>query len=279
MIEIKTKNDYFNLFDNITELADYVTTKQRKAGRNNSSNELGNEEWYGTKNFDEALNLLKYGDDKLYEKIKEEKARLEIKNNLGNVKNRLAYKNDVCGYIPNVPNYLKGYPINMINCNRNRLSHRIINIFLNIRVNGGVQGSDIIRIGSKYLTVIDMLEKKGYRCNLYSGVANDDYGNYSFMLVRVKTDKEPLNLKKICFTIANPSMQRRIKFRWMEVNDGYRDFTDGYGDEADGGYIKKFLNKVLKDDVIVWNYESFMNYKSVEEIINDLKSYGINVLD
>lgn len=278
MIEIKTKNDYFNLFDNITELADYVTTRNKKSGRGNESNTIGEKYWYGTENFDEAIDLLKYGDEELFKKIKEEKAKLEIKNNLGNSKSRLNYKNDVCGYIPNVPNYLKGCPINMINCNRNKLSHKIVNIFLNVRVGAFTNASDIIKIGSKYLTVIDLLEKTGYRCNLYSGVANEEYGNYSFMLVRIKTDKEPLNLKKICFTIANASMQRRIKFRWMEVNDGDYDFTSGYGQVADKQYTKDFITKALKDDIIVWDYEDNNISKSIEQITQELKEkYGINI--
>ena len=95
-------------------------------------------------------------------------------------------------------------------------------------------------------------------------------------MVRIKTDKEPLNLKKICFTIAHPSMQRRIKFKWMEVNDFNFDFTQyGYGGYVSMSTVKNTIEKKLRDNFIVWSYESDMRSKSVEQIIEDLKKDGI----
>ena len=98
------------------------------------------------------------------------------------------------------------------------------------------------------------------------------------MLVKVKTDKEPLNLKKICFTIANASMQRRIKFKWMEVNDSREDMTNhGYGRPDNENHTKDVLKQYLKEEFIIWTYERDNNSKTVEEIINNLKNYGINL--
>jgi len=278
MIEVKKGKDYLNLFENISELSRYVN-RERKPGRCNSSDEE-DYGFYGTKNFNEALELLKYGDEKLYEKVKEERAKIKIDNLLGKASNKRVYFNNVCGYIPNVPNYLIGSPLSMIDMKKVESSQRIVNIFLNIRVCGGVDANDVIKIGTKYLSVIDLIEKSGYRCNLYSGVANASgyTDRHSCLMTRIKTDREPLNIKKICFAVANPSMQRRIKFRWQEVNDDSHDFShDGYGGPENQSYIEELLERELGEKFIIWNYESNNKSKPIEEIVKDLKNYGINI--
>lgn len=280
MLEINDKVNYINVFDNITELTNYLKTKKRKPGRDNDSEKEDDEDFFKTKTFEEAFDLLKYGDEDTYNKIKIESKKIDINKIIGANNQRLKYKNNFYGCVPNVPLYLKNQPIGMINPEKNLPANRILNIFLNIRVGGMVSSSSIIKVGLKYLTVIDILEKNGYRCNLYSGCANEGYHkDYSYFLVRIKTDKEPLNLKKICFTIAHPSMQRRIKFRWQEVNDFENDFTrSGYGCPDNIKHTKKILDEKLKDNFIVWTYENGIQSKTIQEVLEDLKKdYGIKI--
>ena len=98
--------------------------------------------------------------------------------------------------MPNVPAYLIGNPLNMINTEIGRISHKVINKFLSIGVPCHIDKEEITIRGLIYLTVIDLLEKAGYRCNLYAGVtASGSCAEY--MYVRIKTDREPLNLKKL----------------------------------------------------------------------------------
>lgn len=278
MLEINDKTNYINVFNNITEIVKYLVPRQTKYGRENISLRNDDEDFYGTETFEEAIDLLKYGDEELYNQIKKEQAKIDINKIIGAYGQKLKYKNKNYGSIPNVPAYLRGDPINMINPEKKQPANRILNIFLNIRVCGGVDKDDIIRMGLKYLTILDILEKSGYRCNLYSGCASEYNDKYSYFMVRIKTDKEPLNLKKICFTIAHPSMQRRIKFRWMEVNDFEQNFTHGYGHPDDIKHTQKILNEKLKDNFIVWTYEDGTSSKSEEKILEDLeKEYGIKI--
>lgn len=277
MLEINDHRNYINVFDNISDLTHYITTRPRKPGRDNDS-ENNDYSFSQTHTFDEAVELLKYGDENLFNLVKKAKSEINVEKILGNAKRRQVYKNNIQGYLPNVANFLIGNPKNMIDVEKAKTSQRVINIFLNIRVDGFTSADEVTKIGVKYLSVIDILEKMGYRCNLYSGVANERDGYYSFMMVRVKTDKEPLNMKKICFTIAHPSMQRRIKFKWMEVNDFHFDYTcRGYGGYVSPSTAKKILDEKLRDNFIVWTYETEARSKTVEEIIKDLKNDGINV--
>lgn len=280
MLEINDKTNYINVFNNITELIKYLGSRNTKSGRKKESQQEGDEDdFFGTESFEEAIDLLKYGDNDLYNQIKKEQAKININKMIGAYNQKLKYKNKTYGCVPNVPAYLRNNPINMINPEKKQPANRILNIFLNIRVRGFTDKEEIIKIGLKYLTILDILEKSGYRCNLYSGCANETNNKYSYFMVRIKTDKEPLNLKKICFTIANPSMQRRIKFRWMEVNDFEQDYThNGYGGHDDSKHTQKVLNEKLKDNYIVWTYENDSISKTEEEILKDLEeNYGIKI--
>lgn len=276
MIEINNSKHYINLFNSISELERYVSTRNTKAGRDQDSQEVSSDDWWGTKTFEEATDKLIHGDDELYSSLKTEIDKLNISKILGNISNKQKYVNRTYGCVPNVPAYLQGSPLNMINPEKTALNNKVINIFINIRVSGGTSGSKVTKIGSKYLAVIDILEKAGYRCNVYSGVANSSSTN-CLLMVRVKTDKEPLNLKKICFTIASPAMQRRIKFRWMEVNDCRQDYTRcGYGGTCFDDEIKEMLDET-KQDYIVWNYERNNVEFKVEDILKELEEQGIKI--
>lgn len=275
MLEISDKEKYITLFDNITELTNYIS-RPRKAGRDNSS-ESASEIFSGTKSYEEAFDSLKYGDENLFNKIKKEIDKIKIDKFLGNVANRQKYENRFYGCVPNVPAYLIKNPVNMINPEKNVISHKIVNIFLNIGVSSCNDAKDIIRNGTIYLSVIDLLEKAGYRCNLYAGVSTED-DEYFFMYVRVKTDREPLNIKKIAFPIASPSMLRRIYFKWAEVFDYDKNITGwGYGRPADSSDSKKYLKQSIKEDFIFWDYHEGSSSKSVEKIIEELKNQGINI--
>lgn len=280
MLSFESKESYINLFDNITDLSQYLSSKQRKEGRDNSS-QSSDSSFSGTESYEEAFDLFKYGDEKLYKKFKEQSSKINIDKLLGNAVRKQKYENRNYGCVPNVPNYLIGNPLNMINAEIGRISHKVINIFLSIGVPWHVDKEDIINTGIIYLSVIDLLEKAGYRCNLYAGVTAHE-GRHEYMYVRIKTDREPLNLKKLVFPLVHPSMLRRIYFRWAEVNDYDYDITGGYGRNDDESDIKKYMKNIYNEDFILWTYNNIdkdkgHNIKKIEEILNDLKKKGIEL--
>ena len=280
MLSFESKESYINLFDNITDLSQYLSGKQRKEGRDNSS-QSSDSSFSGTKSYEEAFDLFKYGDEELYKKFKEQSSKINIDKLLGNAVRKQKYENRNYGCVPNVPNYLIGNPLNMINAEIGRISHKVINIFLSIGVPWYVDKEDIINTGIIYLSVIDLLEKAGYRCNLYAGVTSHE-DRHEYMYVRIKTDREPLNLKKLVFPLVHPSMLRRIYFRWAEVNDYDYDITGGYGRNDDESDIKKYMKNIYNEDFILWTYNNIdkdkgHNIKKIEEILNDLKKKGIEL--
>ena len=273
------KNRVFaNVFDSIYDLTSFIESRKTKPGRDTNSIN-GDYDFTKTNSLEEAINKLKTGDEDLFKKVMEEKSKIKIDKLLGNAVRQQGYEQRIYGCVPNVPAFLKGNPINMLNREPNKISHKVLNIFLNIRVGGWVSSSEILKIGVKYIALIDYLEKNGYRCNLYSGIANESHNcTCSYLLLRVKTDREPLNIKKMCFAMAHPSMQRRIKFRWQEVNDCEVDFTrEGYGSNVDSSEIKKHIKKIFNEDFLIWSFENIDGNTSIEKLIQRLKADGVEI--
>jgi len=283
MIKIKEKNKLcLNVFSNISEFYNFLQKTPRREGAGNSSEEEGNSSWRGTKNIKEAYNLLLSGDDNLYKKFQEQKD-ITVERMLGNTINKNQIKNDIVGFQPNVPNFLLGLPDNMINQEPKKISQKILNIVLCMSVSSGVSSSTLQNIGMKYTQVIDILEKSGYRVNLYIAHSGEYDDEKDICLIRIKTDREPFNIKKCVFPIAHPSMFRRIMFRWIECCDVDNELTSGWGGYGrpinDKEYTKKIIDKNLKNNFIVWNFQNtdFKNV-GVTKILEELKEkYGIKL--
>lgn len=278
MYKYKKDNKLLNIFPNISEFYKFVKDTPRRRGAERSS-ETNGYDFTGTHSLGEAYKLLLETDDKLYKEFKE-LDKIDISKLLGNVINRKKSYNDVVGYMPNVPNYVRGIPTNMINEEPKRLSQKILNIFINIDCSAYVNKEDMKKAGLKYTQIIDLLEKAGYRCNLYSGMSVDGRcSEIGWCFVRIKTDREPFNIKKCIFPLSHPGMFRRIGFKWIECADFSYELTEtGYGRPyTNNKKTKEFLEKQLKMNVIVWSFQDVKGV-SIENIIKKLKDeYGIEI--
>lgn len=259
MYEINESKYFMTSFQNINEFVNYLK-KPKKDGRSNSSQNPMESGFNVTMNLEEAIEKLKTGDDNLYERVIKEKKKINTDKLLGNVKKRKTYKKDIVGFQPNVGAFLTGNPLNMINEEKTNTSIRILNIFINVRVNSFTGSDKVLKNGTIYATMVDLLEKAGYRTNLYVGTANNVHSSFNpdkmILLVRIKTDREPLNLKKMVFPLANADFLRRLKFRWMEVCESNIDAThDGYGQYMEIEEVKNRIQEILGEDCLVFNYE------------------------
>ena len=98
-------------------------------------------------------------------------------------------------------------------------------------------------------------------------------------MTKAKTDREPLNLKKMCFPVASSSMLRRIYFKWVESCDSSFDGTrHSYGQYDKKKHIKEFLKEHFKDQFIVWDFCNNDGKVVLEDVIEKLKEDGINIV-
>lgn len=184
------------------------------------SSVTGTEKFTGTQNIEEAIELLKNGWDDGFEKIK-----LSDTNNVP-VKTKTVYKNeyDVVGGNACVARYLQGVPTNMIRKVGYQQKTKIINIYKSIGYMASYSTNTIFKDAKITSQVINALESKGYRCNLYmvfcsseNKSSNINYGEVTSIRIKIKDAGQPLNLKKIAFPLSHPSMLRRLIFRVMEL--------------------------------------------------------------
>ena len=277
MIHSRTRDYTFSCYTSISELYNDLNTKKRRPTADSES-ETGSKGFTGTKSLEEAWDLILHGDIELYKSIKDKAKAIDVTKILGNVIKRNSLYNSVVGFQANVHNYLLGLPEDMINHIPNRKSQKILNIVVNGSVSCGISTEDIEKAGAYYYIVIDLLEKSGYRCNVYVTCAFREGGDEGYLVLRAKTDREPFNREKMAFLLANPSFHRRINFKYIETCDCRSEPTHcGYGSPiTEDEKIKKVIDKELNTDTIVWSIQKDYNVK-VENIIERLEKQGIKL--
>lgn len=205
-----------------------------------SSKESG-ADWYGTENWEEAVDLFEHGYTEILDKIKAGVAA-GIKKTETIQKRRTS--TGVVGYAAHVPNAIMGLPNSMIYTQATPQKIKAVSIVYCITRNCGTKVQEFIDSGIAVLNVINRLELNGCRVNLkimfYCAKEDNDY---AFGTVDVKDFREHLDLQKLCFPIANPSMFRRFGFKWLETCNGLKDryWCSGYGSQINSD------SKVLQD--------------------------------
>ena len=182
--------------------------------------------------------------------------------------------NSVVGYAPNVPNYLRGVPVSMIGQNRVRVqSSKVVSIVYNFTVNCGVSEETIINESVKLLSVINSMEKAGYRAGLsvmFSATKGAERYN---IIVKVKDPGQYMDLRKLAYILVNPSFLRRHCFRAMETEQELREpWNRGYGGVTEGDVCKDIVKgtPALKDSKYI-GFDDLLN-RTPEEIEKSLLS-------
>ena len=234
-------------FESLGALAAFVANTPvngwfEKNGCNSSVD--GSESFTGSESFEAANNMMLQG-------WSEGAARVQKYMNSGaaaTAPKRVVY-NSVVGFAPNVPNYLSGNPLNMINQKRVKTPKKVVTIVYNCSVGCYVEASDIEKTAAALFNVISGLEASGVRVELWGvdfGV-NTKVGfkksgkpyviktgsEYFYLAVKIKSAGQPFNLLKMIYPVVHPSFWRRHGFAVKEraglqgENNGFEWY--GYG--------------------------------------------------
>ena len=242
----------------------------------NLSTEEGSKSFCKTSSYKEAEDLLTKGWNEPLEQLKKGTQNFKVTGT--RERNKIA--TDVVGYQACVPRAILGLPDSMYNTKRVMQKVKTITLVYDIGALSNVDADDYIKAGIKILNIISMLESKGLKVSLdinFGAYKGGTKGKEEVVNARIKLKdfKDNLDIKKIAFPIAHPSMLRRIFFKWMErhpkmTNGGFR---SGYGQSlyAISSNIKtSTLAKVLKKDEYYLSYTDV--YKaSVDDIIKNMK--------
>ena len=254
-------------FNGLTELASYIekTPINKKCFTSLASTDK-NYKFFQTNNFDEALNLCKFGISP--DSIKE---FLNISNDLEArlpdlTKDRSIIEN-VYGIRPNVQKFLRGNPKSMYSLKR-FTPKGIIDVYYNVSIKAITKQSIILKRGICSIQLVKLLEKLGYivSFNLISLSQVDN--EYTYVNVKIKNDNEKIDAVTSYFPMCHPSFPRRIIFRLKEVTP-YINVYENYGYVVD-------LEEFIKDDknskkIIIPSANTFANSSGdIENYFMDL---------
>jgi len=232
-----------------------------------------------THDFEEADRLLMYGDKKTAREI-DDAGVARVRAQIARDMPRRVTFSSVVGFAPNVPAYLTGAPNSMINQKTTIQKQKVLNIAYSCAVSYKVKGSDILNACSRLLSAILKVEASGTRVNLYlCSVSDSDMTQPSQRAgfsIKIKSSGEKLDVLKVAYPMVHPSMNRRHKFRFLEVTEGISsEFADGYGRACGPKDIKEMLeqNGVACD--IALNYYEIAS-SSIDGIVKDMQATMTN---
>lgn len=217
--------------ENFNSIQEMLNILNKRENNNVMRNEFSSQKkdipgWYGTKSYEEAEELITNGYTEILDEIKAG-IKFDASEN-----SKIIPENNVFGYIPNVPNAMMNLPKSMIYSKRIPRKINTIDLVYCPCANGEVISKTYVKNGIKVLNVINSLEKNNIRIRLKVAIKCSECGNeMTLATVTLKNFKEKLNLQKICFPIAHPSMQRRFGFKWLETTPELTDhwWSVGYG--------------------------------------------------
>jgi len=114
---------------------------------------------------------------------------------------------------------------------RNPQKQRTVCILYGISASCSESSETLKKNGIAVMKIVYRLEKLGFRVRLevFESAYNDSGGLYGWRMP-IKDYKQPLDILKMCFPVAHPSMLRRFSFRWLETFPNLPGgFSWGYG--------------------------------------------------
>ena len=258
-------------FDNLKEFYDYVSVAQtnfafKQSGYLSSQN-TSKGDWYGTKTFEEALELFKsgwqIGAEELTKKLKVAETQKDVE---------MTYKSvlSMCGYQAIVPLYLQGVPNNMVNKKMIPIKNKVITINKTLSVSGSVSSETMKNESIKCFQIIKKIEASGIRVNLNLMICT----GHVCVKIRLKSANEKLNISKLAFPLIHPAMFRRLYFRFFETYPTTPSkYTGSYGYVPDEHQFKSVCgkNEIVLPTLLRGNTEEEIKILSVDELIDKLR--------
>lgn len=197
------------------------------------SRDIG-EHWFGTENFEEAMRLARDGWADGRAKIVH---GLETAAVLQREPIRRGRTYDVAGMLPDVPRFIAGAPDCMFTVGEDLRARRpVVRVVFAPCWSAGVAEKNIINRGVALLSIVDQWEDDGYSVEIDLAFRAEADGWDFRVTCPVKRAGEPLELDRLAFVLANPSILRRVIFSLYEQQGqkGFEGaFTGSFGSPAD----------------------------------------------
>lgn len=219
-------------FHSIYQLMHTLESRQNNSYmKNENQSKEGSKSFTGTQSWNSAIKMLGTG---YLEVIPNLQKNIEIQNKI-NAKYSEAIEKAVPkirmqGYVPCVPNAIRGIPQSMISVDKKPMKRKTLHILYSVGANCGTETEWFVKAGTALLSAIDIIEKGGVQTkidlNFFPALEKDEI---TFPTVTIKNYGERYSVQKISFPLVHPSMFRRIGFRWLETTPEIKQRYYAYG--------------------------------------------------
>lgn len=237
-VQVKEKGDH--RLETYDSLEDYINAaddqdEPKSSWKERSSRDTGKEEWSGTKNFEEAIEIARSGWPEGVVKLEQ---IVDAYNKLSKWTVDKTRHLDVGGTYPNVPVYLGGDPACMFNDgDLNKGIKPVMHIVVNRGYSWLVPIQRVFNFGAAIMVCIDQIETIGTRVELDVATANigDLFGPVTerpvwTTMTTVKKAQEYIEKNRMAYALAHPGYSRNLKYSILEQIDKYEEpFHWGYG--------------------------------------------------
>jgi hypothetical protein len=237
------------------------------------SSRTNSESFCGTRNFEEACQLARFGWTK--GTAMAETVRASIQHQLeAQITTRQTFEWDVAGSDVDMGRYIDGEPENMLTFAEEVADgNKFVRITVTLSASAGVSKDEMTRKGVAVLALVDALENHGTRCEV------DVVAAFSLMSgkapiytasIRIKNAQDSVEPDRLAFALAHPSMFRRIAFSLMEglPKEYLHALGCCYGRPADA----KPSEGIYVGPMQLWN-----DSQAADWVISQLKSVGVAV--
>lgn len=214
-------NTYITEYPSLTEFLNAINSlpNNKYFKDRHSSQRPGktDDDYYGTTDYQQATYMLTHGWDSAAKKMA---TKVKMTTATSNVVRTTKPSYGVVGTQASVPRYLQGIPTNMVSRQTTYSKQKVVTITKSISYSSRWTTKEILDECVKALTIIQSMENGGQRVRLNVLVAvtsTTDRKYSSICKVCVKQPDERLNISKMSFALAHPSMLRRFFLKWMET--------------------------------------------------------------
>lgn len=199
-------------FHSITELLAANRSRPHRHNNNALEGHKG-DGWAGVgcNSYDDAERMLREGWDG---PVDEFKAKIKNIKTVGG--NRITTQNAVVGFAPIVPLAIQGVPQAMINTTYKPIKTKVVDVYYDMTASSMTSESDIKKAGREVLAAVVSLERQGYRARVWMVQTYKSGDSVDMLRLKIKDERQPLDIKKVMFPIVHTAMFRRIGFAWFE---------------------------------------------------------------
>lgn len=219
--------EYHSISEFLNDINSLPNNKFFKDRHSSQRTEANGGDWYMTPDYARATYLLSTGWDAAAEKMQK---KVKMTAAVGSQVRTTRPTYGVVGSQASVPRYLQGIPTNMVSRQITHTKNKVVTITKGITYSCMWTPEAILRESIKALQIIQSMENAGQRVRLNVMFCVSHNEKHSMCKVCVKQPDERLNISKVSFPLAHPSMLRRFFLKWVEV-DPFTPFDlgEGYG--------------------------------------------------